>query len=272
MKKLFCFLTVLVLILSAGCAKEDGSLTEMGSITDESIEQVLSDEKENLDVPDAEESDDSGILDIPGSEEPKDENAEKTENQETVNKNDDQHTTSQENEPLNSEKTETPESCEQILGEIFPELAVFLKEREYIVIQAKKFGESTVVADEHIPSPYEGTTRMQLEVTNVFHGPLKAGDKINYWEILGEYWISSDVRQDFHLEGIEAIRDETEYLMLLEKDQLYSDVFYRILKTEYGSYSYFPINEREAIAQRVKDGTATKYDQFHHAFFEGLVE
>ncbi len=272
MKKLFCFLTILVLLLSAGCAKKNDILTGSDGIIENTVDTPIFGEQEEIDIVenpnDSSNSDEPVEVDTP--EVKGEENNSEAEKGETETDNKEPATP----EPESQQKKRT---VEQMIAEDHPELQAYFDEfskgrDDIIIIQAKRNGESVVVASDQLPTRYMGSTRMPLEVTKVYYGSVKVGDVISYWDFYGTYHVAGDLVYTVTGLDILPLEENTEYLMCLEKDQLYSDIFYRILPTECGYYSYVPIEEREAIAQRVKDGTATKYDQFHHALFEGLVE
>lgn len=264
MKKVFCLLLALILILSAGCAQKDVILAGDEAVVEDPIDAPVTDEKETIDVP----------------EDPKEEQKTEDEDAKEPAEKEPEKETPESPAAEPEETTDEPEpmTVPQLLASLSEDLEEYLKDRQYIVVQAKKVGESTIVADEQIPFPYEGTTRMQLEITKVYHGELQPGDRIHYWELIGTYRTSEDTETGFVFEGLEAISDDTEYLMLLEAGPLDLGQFYRVLLplnpvTGYlTGYSYVSIDEREAITKRIQDGTADKYDQFRHGLFEGLTE
>ncbi len=271
MKKLFCLLMVLVLLLSAGCAKKDDILTGSEGVVENPVDAPIADEQEVIDIVenpiDSSNSDESEELDTP--EVKGEENKSEAEKGETETDNKEPATP----EPESQQKKRT---VEQMIAEDHPELGEYLKDKEYIIVQAKKNGKNNVVIDSKYRPYHYVSTRMKLEITKVYQGAVKTGDIIDYWELLGEYALSDDeIATYLSSQGLKPIEDDTEYLMVIELTSAgynaFKKIFYQALTGDSAYYTYIPISEQEAIAQRVKDGTATKYDQFHYALLEGLV-
>ncbi len=288
MKKLFCFLTVLVLLLSAGCAKENGALAEIDEILQEPVDSAVTDEKETVEIPDAEETNKEATAGEDATEDAtEDPKTESAEEQPAVEESNELEKQSADNETNKSEKPSVDNestkivTIEEYLATVHPELNEYLKDKEYIIIQAKKAGESVKVEDENrLKIEYAGSIRTPLEVTKVYRGPYKEGDRISYWDFNGTFLFGGDLCVTYNMDDLPPIEDGIEYLMLLRKDQCSAGSFYRSLSGPWPSnhlkihakYTFISIAEREKIAEKVKKGTATKYDEFHHALLEGLVE
>ncbi len=284
MKKLFCFLTVLVLLLSAGCAKRDDSLAGSEGVVENPVDAPMTDEKETVEIPDAEETNKEATAGEDATEDPKTESAEEQpadeESNELEKQSADNETNKSEKPSVDNESTKIV-TIEEYLATVHPELNEYLKNKEYIIIQAKKSGESVRVVDEHtLEQNYDGSIRTPLEVTKVYRGPYKEGDRISYWDFNGTFVYGDDLFITFNMDDLPPIEDGIEYLMLLRKDQCSAGSFYRALSgpivdpqlSVHAKYTFISIAEREKIAEKVEKGTATKYDEFHHALLEGLVK
>ncbi len=152
--------------------------------------------------------------------------------------------------------------------EKYPEFYEKIRNECFIVVRVKALdkGEPIVMKNNDAYSDYSESTRMHLEIQEVYYGPVQKGEIIDYWETLGVY-------QDYDLvmenlgRGEKPLEVGKEYLMVAGAHYAEENGEAKNFYQEFNSLapnSYVNVEDLPAITDRINKEKANVYDRFFY--------